>query len=108
MTRYLVQISYQHGPAEIRVLDDTTLVMFLTENIKRLHYEGDGYDIHSIGQDLGAGNLRPLTLRQVERYCDENAYLHWSWELTPAGHTGPGDDPETAEMTFTVCIDGRA
>ena len=108
MNRYLVAISYLHDEPEVRVLDDTSLVMFLTENIKRLHCEGDGYDIVSIGQDLGDGKLRPLTLRLVDRYCDQDADLHWSYELTSAGHTDLGDDPELTEMTFTVCIDGRA
>ena len=107
MSRYILEIRYMHGAAEWRVLDDTTLVMFMTENIKRLHCEGEGYDILSIGQDLGAGKLRMLDLRQVEQYCD-NEYLYWSYELTSADQTGQGDDPELTEMTFTVCIDGRA
>jgi hypothetical protein len=107
MSRYIVQISYMHGAPEWRVLDDTTLVMFMTENIRRLHYEGDGYGILSIGQELGAGQLRMLDLRQVERYND-NEYLYWSYELTPAGPAGQDDAPELTELTFTVCIDGRA
>jgi hypothetical protein len=107
VNRYIVEISYMHGAAEWRVLDDTTLVMFISENIKRLHDEGEGYDILSIGQDLGAGKLRMLDLRQVEQYSD-NEYLYWSYEVTSAGRTGQGDDSELIEMTFTVCIDGRA
>jgi hypothetical protein len=92
------------GPAEWRVLDDMSLVMFVSHNIKRLHYEGDGYDILSIGEYLGPEQIRPLTLRQVERHCNDK-YLRWSYELTSADPTSQGDDPE---MTFTVCIDSRA
>jgi hypothetical protein len=107
VNRYIVEISYMHGAAEYRVLNDTALVMFMTENIKRLHYEGDGWDILSIAQYLGPGKLRPLDLRQIEQHND-NEYLYWSYELTPADPDSHGDDPEFTELTFTVCIDGRA
>ena len=107
MSCYLAENSYMDGPAEWRVLDGTALVMFVSHNLERLHRKGEGYDILSIAEYLGPEEIRPLTLRQVERHCTDK-YLRWSYELTSADPTSQGDDPGLTEMTFTVCIDSRA
>ena len=109
MNRFLVETSYlpEDGPM-LHVFDDIELHEFLTKNIQRNHYEGDGYEIRYVGQYLGRGKLRGLTLRYIGGRRGEDDYLDWSYELISAGRTDLGDDPELTEFAFTVRIDGRA
>jgi hypothetical protein len=109
MNRFLVETSYMpDDDAMLHVFDDIELIGFLSKNIESLHYSSDGYDIEYIGQYLGNGKLRRLQLRPTGETRAENDWLDWSYELTSAGRTDLGDDPELVEMTFTVRIDGRA
>ena len=109
MNRFLVETSYlPEDDALLHVFDDIELTGFLRMNIQRQHYEGDGYQISYIGQYLGNGKLRRLTLRRTAERQAENDYLDWSYELTSTGRTDLGDDPELMEFSFTVRIDGRA
>jgi hypothetical protein len=109
MNRYLVETNYTlDDDHQLHVFDDIELMEFLSGNIQRLHYSGDGYDIKYIAQYLGNGKLRRLQLRPMGEHRDANDYLDWSYELVSAGRTDLGDDPELTEMAFTVRIDGRA
>ncbi len=109
MNRYLVETNYMpDDDAVLHIFDDIELIEFLSENIEHEHYSSDGYAIKGIWQYLGAGKLRPLTLRRIGEHHADNDYLDWSYELTSPGRADLGDDPELTEMTFTVHIDGRA
>ena len=109
MNRFLVETGYQpDDDAVLHVFDDIELIEFLSKNIERAHYSGDGYEIKYIGQYLGNGKLRRLQLRPVGQQHAENGYLGCSYELTSAGRVDPGDDPELTEIAFTVRSDGTA
>lgn len=109
MNRFLVETGYlPDDDAMLHVFDDIQLVAFLSANVKRQHYEDDGYDIKGIWHYLGAGKLRKLSLKFMTEYRDDSDYLDWSYELTSAGRQDLGDDAELIEFVFTVRIDGRA
>lgn len=99
-TKYLIEYAIDGKPFTGLMTADE-LSAHLSKNIAYAHHSDIPFEVlHLARYDSGA--LTPLHMISPEGHSvDDNDYLHYPYEVWPV------DGAATAELTFTVTIDGR-
>jgi hypothetical protein len=104
---YLAETRWEDDRPSLRTLDAGQLCELLSCNVKDFHYSGCGLDVVGLYRYDSGGTLTPLAMHHTGSYRDGEDWLYWEYEVCAADRL-TSDGGHAVEVTFTVCIDGRA